>query len=168
MRDKWVIWCNLNIEQDKLEQLFGNDCVSVKGATAPYKKVELEKLWRNTDIPIMISKPKIFGHGLNWQCCHNVVFFGLSDSFEQYYQAMRRCWRFGQKYPVNVHIIIGEREKAVLRNIERKEKDSQTMFKSMVGYMKQNMINELSGLKNSSTPYEPKIEMKLPTFLKEA
>ena len=164
--EQLLIWCNLNIEGDMLKKAISGS-VEIKGADTLEHKERSVIDFGDGKIDCLITKSKISGFGVNWQSCHNIIFFGLSDSFESYYQSVRRCWRFGQKHQVNVHILIGEREKAVLRNIERKEKDLQTMFKAMVGYMKQNMIDELSGLNNSSTPYEPVIEMKLPTFLKK-
>lgn len=163
--EKWLLWCNFNIEGEMLRKAIHNS-IEIKGADSLDHKEKSIIGFANGGIDILITKPKIAGFGVNLQSCHNIVFFGLSDSYEQFYQAVRRCWRFGQEYPVNVHIIIGERELSVLRNIERKEKDAQLMFKSMVGYMQQNMLEELSGLNNSSAPYEPNIEMKLPYFLK--
>ena len=160
----WLVWCNLNIEGQMLKSGINNS-VEIKGADSIEYKEKTVVDFAEGKINKLITKSKIAGFGLNFQICHNVIFFGLSDSFESYYQSVRRCWRFGQKHSVNVHIIIGEREVAVLRNIERKEKDAQLMFDNMVKYMQRNMIDELSGLSNSSTPYEPKIEMKLPSFL---
>ena len=162
--EKWLLWCNFNTEGEMLKKAIYNS-VEIKGADSLDHKEKSIIDFANGGIDILITKPKIAGFGVNLQSCHNVVFFGLSDSYEQFYQAIRRCWRFGQKYSVNVHIIIGEQELSVLRNIERKEKDAQLMFKSMIGYMQQNMFDELSGLNNSSTPYKPNIEMKLPYFL---
>lgn len=160
----WLIWCNLNIEGPLLKAGIDNS-VEIKGADSLEYKEKTVIDFAEGKINKLITKSKIAGFGLNFQICHNVIFFGLSDSFESYYQAVRRCWRFGQKYPVSVHIIIGKRESAVLRNIERKEKEAQLMFDNMVFYMQKNMLNELSGLNNSPTLYKPKIEMKLPCFL---
>ena len=164
--EQWLIWCNLNVEGDMLKKAIPGS-VEIKGADSLEHKEKSVINFGDGKINCLITKSKISGFGVNWQSCHNMIFFGLSDSFEAYYQTIRRCWRFGQKYSVNVHILIGEREKAVLRNIERKEKDSQTMFQAMTGYMQQNMIDELSGLNNSPTPYKPTINMKLPYFLKK-
>lgn len=130
--EKWLIWCDLNKEQDALEKAFAGQCVSVRGSTSHDDRMKWEKEWREGDVPIMISKPSVFGFGMNWQHCHNVVFTGLSDSFEQYYQAVRRCHRFGQKSPVNVYVITSEAEGAVVKNIKRKEKEFETMLKGMI------------------------------------
>src|SRR5690606_37972928 len=87
-------------------------------------------------IKALVTKPKIAGFGMNWQSCRNMVFVGLSDSFEQVFQAIRRCWRFGQEREVNVYIVISEQEGAVLENIKRKEADFQKMVDGMVQFTK--------------------------------
>ena len=130
--EKWLIWCDLNKEQDALEKAFAGHCVSVRGSTSHDDRMKFEKAWREGDVPIMISKPSVFGFGMNWQHCHNVIFTGLSDSFEQYYQAVRRCHRFGQKNPVNVYVITSEAEGAVVKNIKRKEKEFEVMLSGMI------------------------------------
>ena len=117
-------------------------------------------------IKCLITKPSIAGHGMNWQNAHNMAFVGLSDSWEEYYQAVRREWRFGQKSPVNVHVIISKREGAVLKNIKRKEQDAEQMLQNMVIHM--HKINEkiLHKTKRQVGEYNPQIEMELPLFLK--
>lgn len=87
-------------------------------------------------IRVLVTKPSICGFGMNWQHCADVAFVGLSDSYEQFYQAIRRCWRFGQKHPVNIHIITAETEGAVVANIKRKERDAMDMAAKMVDHMK--------------------------------
>ena len=80
----------------------------------------------------LVSKPKIAGWGMNWQNCHKMAFFGLSDSYEATYQAERRCWRFGQRFAVQSHTFITDRDAAVVRNIERKRKQAEAMAASVV------------------------------------
>ena len=87
-------------------------------------------------IRVLVTKPSIAGFGMNWQHCADMAFVGLSDSYEQFYQAVRRCWRFGQKKTVNVHVITAETEGAVVANIKRKEKDAMQMAANMVEHMK--------------------------------
>jgi len=166
--EKWIIWCDLNDEQDELEKLFGDSAVSVRGSTSPNKKIELEKEWREGDVPIFISKPSIFGQGLNWQNCRNMVFVGLSDSFEQVFQAIRRCWRFGQDREVNVYIVISEQEGAVLENIKRKEKDFEIMQDGMIKFTKTINAENIKSTTVEKTDYKPSKQMKLPDFLKGA
>lgn len=164
MRDKWIIWCELNKEQDRIAELLGSDCVSIQGSTPNKKKIEYLDKWRNEDVPVLITKPKCFGYGLNLQNCHNMAFVGLSDSYEQYYQAIRRCWRFGQEYPVNVYIIISAKEGCVKENIERKEKDFLKMQAEMTELTKEITKKELQSTCRISTPYEPHQTMKLPNW----
>ena len=164
MRDKYIIWCDLNDEQNKIAKMLGDDCVSIQGSTPNNKKIELLEKWRNEDVPILVTKSKIFGYGLNFQNCHNMIFFGLSDSYEQYYQALRRCWRFGQTQEVNVYIIISAKEGCVKENIERKQADFLKMQTEMTELTKDITKKELKSTCRISTPYEPHITMTLPQW----
>lgn len=132
--DQWLIWCNRNDEADALKKLMNNS-IEVRGSDSSERKIESAVGFANGSIKVLISKPSMFGYGLNFQNCHNVIFVGLSDSYEQYYQAVRRCWRFGQKNEVNVYIVVSQLEGAVVRNIERKEKDAMKMAMEMVEHM---------------------------------
>lgn len=166
--DKWIIWCNLNAEQDALEAAFGDLCVSIRGSDTPAQKIERERLWREGDIPILITKPMCFGFGLNWQHCCNEAFVGLSHSFEQYYQAVRRCWRFGQEQAVNVHVITSDVEGAVVENILRKEADFENMLKNMIGATQEITRENIEATKRDAGTYDPKVKMMLPAWLKGA
>ena len=162
----FLVWCELNDESKQLKNNI-TDSVEIKGADKPdHKKKSLLEFSENK-IKCLISKPKLSGFGMNWQNCNNMIFTGLSDSFEQYYQAVRRCWRFGQNEEVNVYIITSEQEGSTLDNIKRKERDYNKMMDKMseltIKIVKQNLFYD-EVIKNS---YNPKIEMKLPTFLKE-
>ena len=101
---------------------------------------------------------------MNWQHCHNMIFTGLSDSYEQYYQALRRCWRFGQESDVDVYIIISAKEGCVKENIERKEKDFVNMRNEMLKLTREITKKELQKTCRLSTPYEPEIPMVLPQW----
>jgi superfamily II DNA helicase RecQ len=116
------------------------------------------------NIKCLVTKPSIAGYGMNWQNCRNVIFVGLSDSFEAYYQAVRRCWRFGQNKPVNVYVIISAREGAVKANIERKQADNERMKQVLVELTKNITTRELKQTCRISTPYEPAETMKLPNW----
>jgi DNA modification methylase len=110
---------------------------------------------------VLISKPSIAGFGLNMQVCHNMIFVGLSDSFESYYQAVRRCWRFGQKQAVDVYIITSRTEGAVVKNIQRKEADAERMAASMVQHMSAINQENIKGLGRTVDHYfEDKAEGK--------
>ena len=129
--ESWVVWCDLNAESAALAALIP-DAVEVKGADHPDVKEERLTAFTTGEARVIVSKPSIAGWGLNWQHCHNVLFVGLSDSYEQFYQAVRRCWRFGQKHPVTAHIIASSREQAVLENIKRKQRQAKEMFAELV------------------------------------
>ena len=101
---------------------------------------------------------------MNWQNCHNMIFVGLSDSYEQYYQAVRRCWRFGQEQEVNVYIIISAKEGCVKENIERKQADAEAMQAAMIELTKDITKKELQQTCRLSTPYNPAVEMLLPEW----
>jgi SNF2 family DNA or RNA helicase len=164
MRDKYIIWCDLNDEQNQIAAALGDNCVSIQGSTPNDKKIELLNKWREEDIPVLVTKSKIFGYGLNFQNCHNMIFFGLNDSYEQYYQALRRCWRFGQTHEVNVYIIISAKEGCVKENIERKQADFLKMQTEMTELTKDITKKELKSTCRISTPYEPHTTMKLPDW----
>jgi SNF2 family DNA or RNA helicase len=119
-------------------------------------------------IRTLVSKPSIAGFGLNWQNCHNMIFVGLSDSYEMMYQAIRRCWRFGQTHDVYVHIITSEAEGAVKENIDRKEKQSTFMVNEMVKHTKVILEEEIRGTTRQTIPYNPQVEMIIPDWLRSA
>jgi len=153
LRRSWIIWCDLNAEQDALAKMFGPFCVSIQGSTDHERRIELELRWRERRVPVLITKPAVFGFGMNWQHCARMAFVGLSDSYEQFYQAVRRCWRFGQKEDVHCHVITGEREGAVVTNIRRKEADAQRMNDSMLEHMKEITMSELRGAAREEEAY---------------
>ena len=129
--ESWLVWCDLNKESEELKKAIPGS-IEVKGSDDPEYKTQSLTDFAEGKTKIMISKPSIAGFGMNFQVCHNQVFTGLSDSFEQYYQAVRRSWRFGQKEQVNVYVITSEKEGAVVKNIKRKERDFEAMLKGMI------------------------------------
>lgn len=139
--EEWIIWCNLNDEADELE-LRISDAVQVKGSERMEWKATKLRKFSSGNIRVLVTKPSIAGFGMNWQHCRNVAFVGLSDSWEQYYQAVRRCWRFGQTRDVRVHVITSTAEGQVVANIKRKETDATRMAAEMVKHM--HSINEAS------------------------
>jgi DNA methylase len=147
--DQWMVWCNLNDESSELTDSILRS-VEVTGSDSDRHKEESAIGFARGEIRRMISKPLIFGWGMNWQCCHKVAFVGLSDSYEQLYQAIRRCWRFGQKHPVDCYIVTSETEGSVVRNIQRKEKQYNEMMEGMVNHMKAEMQREIRGAQSES------------------
>jgi len=133
--EQYLVWCDLNKESEELTKAIIG-AVEVKGSDSDEHKRSTMIGFSNRNVRVLVSKPKIAGWGMNWQNCHKVIFVGLSDSFESYYQAVRRCWRFGQKKAVDVYIITSEKEGAVKANIERKQADAQRMTTELVKYTK--------------------------------
>lgn len=161
--EQWLVWCDLNDESSRLHELI-NESVEVRGSDKPEHKGKSMLAFSDGKIKALVTKPSIAGFGMNWQNCHNMIFTGLSDSYEQFYQAVRRCWRFGQEYPVNVYIIISAREGCVKENIERKQADFLKMQKEMTELTKEITKKELRSTCRISTPYEPKQIMRLPDW----
>jgi SNF2 family DNA or RNA helicase len=113
----------------------------------------------------MISKPSIMGYGLNFQHCATMIFAGIDDSFEKYYQAVRRCHRFGQKKQVTVHIITAETEGAVKANIERKQRDAERMTTELVKFTKDILAAEIHQTVRISETYITSERMEMPKWI---
>lgn len=161
--DQWLVWCDLNAESEELHTVI-NDSFEIKGSDKQQYKIDTMIDFSSDEIKCLITKPKIAGFGMNWQQCHNMIFVGLSDSYEAYYQAVRRCWRFGQDNEVNVYIIISAREGAVKENIERKELDAKKMQDEMVKLTKEITKKNLEKTQRIMTEYNPTIEIVLPEW----
>lgn len=163
-KEQWLVWCDLNVESDMLSKRI-EKAVEVKGSDKDEHKIKSAIGFSNSEIKVLVTKPSIFGFGMNWQSCHNMIFVGLSDSYEMLYQAIRRCYRFGQKEQVNVWIITSEAEGAVRENIMRKEKDSQRMIEEMVQHTKKILMEQLKNNTRNTVDYVPQIEMHIPIWL---
>lgn len=136
--EQWIVWCGTNAEQDAIAGALGADCVSIYGSLDPEKKVELQDRWLAGEVKTIVTKPKIFGMGVNWQQCHRMIFVGLSDSYEQYYQAIRRCYRYGQTRVVHTHVVLSELEGQIAVNIARKEREANQVTSQLVRAMRAN------------------------------
>ena len=132
--EPFLVWCNLNDESKELTRLIP-DAVEIKGSDSPEHKTQSMIGFCNGDIRVLVTKPKIAGFGMNFQHCNEIIFVGLSHSFEQLYQATRRCWRFGQTRPVTVHIIDDKANARIVKNIERKERNAAIMMKEITMHM---------------------------------
>lgn len=128
-----IIWCHGNAEGDLLESLIP-DSRQIAGKTPDETKIELYEKFSSGALRVLIIKPKIGAWGLNWQNCNHVVTFA-SHSYEQYYQSIRRCWRFGQTNPVTVDVISTEGEARVVANLQRKSRSADIMFDNLVREM---------------------------------
>ena len=128
-----VVWCNLNAEGDLLEKLIP-DAIQVSGKDSDDKKEEKLMMFSEGKARVLITKPKIGAFGLNWQHCNHMTIFP-THSYEQYYQCIRRSWRFGQKRPVKVDIIFTEGDENVIHSLKRKQKQADEMFTNLVAEM---------------------------------
>lgn len=149
---QWVIWCHRNEESEKLCKAIPGSA-DVQGSDSIDQKEQKIDAFTNGELRVLITKPSIAGFGMNWQHCNHTAFVGLSDSWEQYYQAIRRFYRFGQKKHVHVHVVSAESEGAVVENIKRKESQNKTMGDEMVKYMSESMKKEIFGLSEEKTEY---------------
>ena len=162
--EQWVLWSNLNDESAALAKAIP-DAVEVTGSDSDKHKVQSVLDFIDGEIRVLASKPSIFGFGMNFQNCHNAAFVGLSDSWESVYQATRRVWRFGQSKPVHIHFITGELEGAVVRNIQRKEKQAAEMAEQMLGHMRAINTAEIHGTIRETNSYVPKSGQEIPSWL---
>lgn len=163
MDTQWLLWCDYNDESAMLKRK-ARDCVEVKGSDEPEFKAAASLDFADGRIHALVSKPSIFGFGSNFQKCHNMVFCGLSDSYERFYQAVRRCWRFGQTKPVDVYIILSEREMNVLDNIQRKQAQMDEMQRHMTALMKEVTLSEIRHTTRITTDYKPAQRMEVPAW----
>lgn len=131
---QWLLWCGLNEEADALAAAIQGS-VNVAGGDSYAAKVAAVQGFVNGTIRVLISKPKILGFGMNFQHCHHMAFVGLSDSYETYYQAIRRCWRYGQRTPVTAHIVVSEAERMVVENVRRKEARAMELSDALLRHM---------------------------------
>lgn len=162
--DQWVMWCNLNSESEALAKKLG--AAEVRGATSEEERERITLAFLDGTIKRVVTKPSLWGFGMNLQCCHNTALVGLSDSYEEFYQVVRRFWRFGQDKPVDAHIVISDLEGAVLANIKRKERDAEAMGEEMVRHMADISSAEIKGVSRNVTIYNPQADMVLPEWLR--
>ena len=118
--EPWLIWCGLNAEADAITKAIPG-AVNVHGSLTPEEKADLLMQFADGKIRVLVTKPSIASMGMNWQHCARMVFCGLSDSYEAYYQCIRRCYRYGQQRIVDVHIVLAELESQIAHNVANKE-----------------------------------------------
>lgn len=159
-----VVWCNLNAESELLTRLI-DGAVEVKGGDKDDHKSQAMLDFADAKIKALVTKPKIAGFGMNWQATHHAVFVGLSDSWEAYYQAIRRQWRFGQTKPVHCHVVSADVEGMVVENIRRKDAQHAELSAAMMSHMIDFMKAEVFGAKQEKTDYNPTVEMEIPEWL---
>ncbi len=166
--EPWVVWCDLNAEQDDLARAFGSRCYSVQGSDSVDEKETRILGWMAGDRPIIVSKPSIMGWGVNMQRAARMAFVGVTDSYEAYYQAIRRIWRFGQKRECHAHLFVSKAEGAVAANLKRKEREASQMAESLSAETHDAVMAEVTGSQRSTNVYQANKRMRVPNFLRAA
>lgn len=156
--EQWIVWCGLNDESHAIAKEI-DGAVEIEGSDDPEKKAEAIEAFQDGKFKILVTKPKIVGFGMNFQNCHNMIFFGMNDSFEMYYQCVRRCYRFGQKKQVNVHLILSSAETGIYENVMEKERVAKSMSRALIEHVQEFEKIELGLTK------EKKVEIKEKTVM---
>ncbi len=160
----WIVWCDLNAEGDELRKAIPG-AVEIRGSDDADVKEQRLIEFAAGKLRVLITKPSIAGWGLNWQHCRDVAFVGVTDSYEAYYQAVRRCWRFGQTQPVNVHVISSESEGSVVANIRRKEAIADAMAQELSAETNAAVRSEVMGMQRVTNQYNNTRAMHVPAWL---
>lgn len=164
--ESWIVWCNMNKESEDVTRAIPQ-CVELTGSEPPDVKVEKMMAFAEGNIGKMASKSSILGWGINLQVCARQVFIGVNDSFESFYQSIRRSWRFGQKRPVHVHIIAASTEGNVMENLKRKEREAEEMAEEMMENMQDLTRMNLKGTSKMVTEYNARHAMLIPSWLQD-
>lgn len=160
----FIVWCDLNDESDAL-------CDAIPGAVEIRGSDDIDtKEHRLMDFSmgrtrVLVTKAKIAGWGLNFQHCNQMAFVGVTDSYESYYQAIRRCWRFGQKRPVDVHLYVSEAEGSVMANLKRKEIEAQEMARQLAAETRESVMSELTGQQRRTNAYNASHRVQIPSWI---
>lgn len=162
--EQWLVWCDLNDESQELTKLI-DGAIEVTGSDSDDEKSKAMLKFTNKEDRVLVSKSSICGFGMNWQQSHNSLFCGLSDSYEKFYQAVRRQYRFGQKQQVNVIVVTSNLEQSVVSNIQRKQADSDKMANEMVKHMAKISSSEIKGTTRTQTIYNPNQTLVLPSWI---
>lgn len=134
--EQWILWCGRNDESALLHKCIPGS-VEIVGSDAPDKKTAAIEAFQEGRARVLVTKARIAGYGINLQNCHHMAFVGIGDSFEDYYQCIRRCWRYGQGHPVDAYIVISEIEQEVYANVMRKEQEAKRMSDQLIEHVKQ-------------------------------
>jgi len=139
-----IVWCGLNDEANDVAKALGDEAVNVPGSWKPEDKAAALEAFQDGAIRVLVTKPSIAGFGMNFQHCARQIFCGIGDSYESYYQAIRRSWRYGQKRPVTAHVVVSELEEQIVENVRRKEHDANRMNAQLVRAVARRMQQEVA------------------------
>lgn len=162
--DPWIVWCDLNAESEALTK-------AIKGAIEVTGSLDVDekerRIWSflNQESYVVVGKASIFGFGINAQHCAHMAFVGVTDSWESYYQAVRRCWRFGQKREVHVHIFASELDGAVVKNLQRKEEDARVMAEELSRETADVVRAEITGSKRRTGGSAATKRVRIPAWM---
>lgn len=166
-QEPWIVWCDLNAEGDELRRAIPG-AVEIRGSDDADTKEQRLADFAAGRIRVLITKPSIAGFGLNWQHCARMAFVGVTDSFEAYYQAVRRCWRFGQRRDVHVHVFASSAEGAVVANLRRKERDAIAMAESLSAETHGAVLESVTGTARQTNDYAAHKAVRVPNWLEAA
>lgn len=170
---QWLVWTGRNDESAAMasglaDALPNATVAEVVGSDDPDLKADTLAAFGDGQVQILVTKPTIAGYGLNFQSCDRQVFVGLSDSYEQYYQAIRRSWRFGQANPVDVHIVLADVERTIIDNVRAKEATARSTTDGLIAAISAENRRELYAGTSKADSYEPTRPLTLPTWLRSA
>jgi hypothetical protein len=163
--EQFIVWCYLNDEANMMHKLIPG-AINVQGSDSTLFKAETFRDFKHEKFRVLVTKPKIAGFGMNFQQSHNMVFVGLNDSMEAFYQCIRRQWRFMQTHQVNVYIVLAKIQRAILQNVRRKEEQMKIMQQKLINNSRQYALEELGKVTNKAQfVYNPQIKFQLPEFM---
>lgn len=165
--EPWVVWCDLNDESAALTKAI-DGAIEIRGSDDVDTKESRLAAFASGKARVLVSKPSICGWGLNWQHAARMAFVGVTDSYEAYYQAVRRCWRFGQKREVHVHIFASKAEGAIVANLKRKERDAGSMADALSAETKASVMQEVTGSHRDTNIYNAARQVIAPAWLRSA
>jgi hypothetical protein len=163
--ESWIVWCDLNDESAALTKAI-HGAIEIRGSDDVDTKEERLQAFAQGKARVLVSKPSICGWGLNWQHSARMAFVGVTDSYEAYYQAVRRCWRFGQKRPVHVHIFASQAEGSVVANLKRKEREASQMAAALSAETHDAVMAEVTGAHRQTNSHNASQRVSVPAFLR--
>jgi hypothetical protein len=165
--EPWVVWCDLNDESDALTRSI-DGAIEVRGSMELEEKEERLRAFSEGKARVIVTKPSIAGHGLNWQHAARMAFVGVTDSYEAFYQAIRREWRFGQRRDVHAHIFASKAEGAVVANLKRKEREAAQMAEALSAETRDAVMAEVTGLRRQTNAHNAARAVNVPNFMRAA
>jgi len=163
--ESWLLWCGLNDESAMLTRNI-EGAVEVQGSDSPEYKAEMLSAFADGDIKVVVTKPSLAGFGMNFQRCARMAFVGLGDSYEAYYQSIRRCWRFGQTRPVHAYVVLTDVEAPIYQNVLRKEQQARELAAELVKNVAQYERSEITSTRSGDADiYAPRKAPTIPSFL---